>query len=150
MTASREAIMSALFALVSGPILSSQSPFVTSSRRMRLWGDVPSGEKPALFMREIGDEYKGAERGLPPGVYMGVELYIYIDAGKDQSVDPISVLNPLIDAVEAALKGSPVNGRQTLGGLVFHTWIEGKIMKDPGDLDGDGVAVIPVKILATV
>jgi hypothetical protein len=27
--------------------------------------------------------------------------------------------------------------------------IEGKIMGDPGDLDGDGIAVIPVKILAT-
>jgi hypothetical protein len=35
-------------------------------------------------------------------------------------------------------------------GLVSHVWIDGKIMKDPGDIDGDGIAVIPVKILATV
>jgi hypothetical protein len=43
-----------------------------------------------------------------------------------------------------------VTGRQTLGGLVSHCWIDGKIMKDSGDIDGDGIAVIPVKILATV
>ena len=41
-------------------------------------------------------------------------------------------------------------GRQTLGGLVSNCYIGGKIMKDPGDLDGDAIAVIPVKILATM
>jgi hypothetical protein len=41
-------------------------------------------------------------------------------------------------------------GRQTPGGLVSNCYIDGKIMKDPGDLDGDGIAVIPVKILAPV
>lgn len=43
-----------------------------------------------------------------------------------------------------------VTRKQTLGGLVPHCWIDGKVMKDPGDLDGDGIAVIPLKILATV
>jgi hypothetical protein len=53
--------------------------------------------------------------------------------------------------VDAALKPGPAaGGRQTLGGLVSHCYIDGKIMKDPGDIDGDGVAVIPVKILATL
>jgi len=52
---------------------------------------------------------------------------------------------------QASLKPSPATlGRQTLGGLVSNCYIDGKIMKDPGDLDGDGIAVIPVKILAPV
>jgi hypothetical protein len=33
---------------------------------------------------------------------------------------------------------------------MMHVWIEGQIMKDPGDIDDDGIAVIPAKILATV
>ncbi len=33
--------------------------------------------------------------------------------------------------------------RKTLGGLVSNCYIGGKIMKDRGDLDGDGIAVIP-------
>jgi hypothetical protein len=35
------------------------------------------------------------------------------------------------------------------GCLVLNCYIDGKVMTDPGDLDGDGVAVTPVKILPT-
>jgi len=38
-----------------------------------------------------------------------------IDAGKDQSIAPVK-----------------------MGGLVSHCYIDGKIMKDPGDIGGDG------------
>lgn len=141
---SREQIMQALFALVTA------SPaFVTKSRRLRLWGEVPSGEKPAIFMYERDDNYTNGKNYLQI-VEMNVDLYIYIDAGKDQSIAPITALNPLVDAVDAALAPSRATGRQTLSGLVSNCYIDGKVMKDPGDLDGDGIAVIPVKILATV
>jgi hypothetical protein len=33
--------------------------------------------------------------------------------------------------------------------LVFHCFVDGRIMRDPGDIDGDGISVIPVKILET-
>lgn len=142
----REQIMQALFALVSG-----LAGFITASRRLKLWSDVSSGEKPAIFQYERDDEQKGADRYVPPTVIMNADLYIYTAPGMDSGVIPISILNPLIDAVNAALKPGPAaGGKQTLGGLVSHCYIDGKIMKDPGDLDGDGIAVIPVKILATV
>jgi len=142
---SRESIMQALFALVSG-----SASFVTSSRRLKLWTDVPAAERPAIFQYERDDEYKGADRHLPPTVVMNADLYIYTAPGMDSGITPISILNPLLDAIDAALAPSRATGRQTLGGLVSHCWIDGKIMKDPGDIDGDGIAVIPVKILATV
>jgi len=138
----REAIISALFALVSGA-----APFATASRRLQLWSSVPSSEKPALFLVERGDNYARASEAVPEAVTMQLEIYIYIDAGKDQSIVPASALNPLLDAIDTALAPSPLTGLQTLGGLVSHCWIEGKIMKDAGDLDGDGVAVIPVRVL---
>jgi hypothetical protein len=139
----RESIMSALFTLVS-----TSAGYASASRRLKLWGEVGSTDKPALFMYERDDTYANGKNYLSI-VEMNVDLFIYIDAGKDQSIVPISTLNPLIDAVDAALATGKVNGRQTLGGLVSHCWIEGKVMKDPGDLDGDGIAVIPIKILAT-
>jgi hypothetical protein len=146
MAASREAIMQALFALVAG-----SASFVTASRRLKIWSDVPASEKPALFMYQKNDEYKGSERHLPPTVTMNVDLYIYTAPGLDSGIIPASLLNPLIDAAEAVLRPGPgAGGRQTLGGLVSHCYIDGNILKEPGDLDGDGVAVIPVKILATV
>jgi len=138
----REAIITALFSLVS-----TSASFATASRRLKLWSSMPSSEKPALFLVERGDNYVRASEAVPEAVTMQLEIYIYTEAGKDQSIVPASVLNPLIDAVDTALAPSPLTGLQTLGGLVSHCWIEGKIMKDAGDLDGDGVAVIPVKIL---
>jgi hypothetical protein len=138
----REAIISALFAL-----LSQSAAFATASRRLQLWGGLSPSEKPALFLSERGDTYTHASEAAPAAVTMEVDIYIYTDAGKDPTIVPASILNPLIDAVDAALAPSALSGLQTLGGLVSHCWIDGKIMKDPGDLDGDGVAVIPVKIL---
>jgi hypothetical protein len=144
MVAPRETIMQALFALVSG-----SAPFVTASRRLQLWNTLSAAEKPAIFQYERDDNYTNGKNYLPI-VEMNVDLYIYTAPGLDSGITPISIMNPLLDAVDAALAPSPVTRRQTLGGLVSHVWIDGKIMKDPGDIDGDGVAVIPVKILATV
>jgi len=45
-------------------------------------------------------------------------------------ITPISILNPLLGAIDAALAPGKVDGKQTLGGLVSHCWIEGKVMKD--------------------
>ena len=144
MTAPRETIMSALFALVSG-----SASFVTASRRLQLWSSMSPGQKPAIFQYERDDTYTNGKNYLPI-VEMNVDLYIYTAPGTDSGITPISILNPLIDAIYVALAPNIVTHRQTLGGLVSHVWIDGKIMKDPGDLDGDGIAVIPVKILATV
>lgn len=138
----REAIMCALFNLVS-----TSAAFATASRRLKLWSSVAPADKPALFLYERGDVYVRASEAVPEAVTMNVDLYLYIDAGKDQSVIPAAALNNLIDAVDTVLAPNYLTGVQTLGGLVSHCWIDGKIMKDAGDLDGDGVAVIPIKIL---
>jgi hypothetical protein len=132
MSASREAIYAALFALVSG-----SAEFKTKGRRLKLWTDVNA--KPAVFVAQRG--------ATPQKVTLKADIFIYTNVGKDPNVIPAAQLNDLVDAIDAALAGSAVTGRQTLGGLVAHCWIEGEVMIDPGDLDGDGVAVIPVRIL---
>ena len=140
----RETIMQALFALVSG-----SASFITKSRRLQLWSSLsPAREASHLPIR--------AGRRLHPRK----ELHnhrrderrpVHLHCSRHgHGVTPISMLDPLLDAVDAALAPNIVTRRQTLGGLVSHVWIDGKIMKDPGDIDGDGIAVIPVKILATV
>ena len=135
--------MTALFALVS-----SSSSFVTASRRLKLWTDLSAAEKPAIFQYERDDTYSNGKQYLPI-VEMNVELYVYTAPGMDSGITPVSIMNPLLDAIDAALATGRVNGKQTLGGLVSHVWIDGKVMKDPGDIDGDGLAMIPIKILAT-
>jgi len=77
-----------------------------------------------------------------------MDLLIYISAGQDPQNIPARDLNLALDALVEALAPSPGSERQTLGGLVYHCRIEGRIVKDPGDLDGQGLAIVPLKILA--
>jgi hypothetical protein len=59
------------------------------------------------------------------------------------------VLNPLLDAVEAALAPSAATGFQDLGlpEMVRHAGIAGKIEVTEGVLRDQAVAVIPVEIV---
>lgn len=138
----REVIVSTLLEKVSNT-----AAFVTTSRRLKLWSSLSAGEKPALFLVERGETYTRASEAVPETVTLQLELFIYTDAGQDQSAVPASSLNALLDALDSALSPDALSGKQTLGGLVSHCWIEGRVMKDAGDLDGQGVAVVPIRIL---
>jgi hypothetical protein len=139
----REPIYAALFATVATAV-----NFVTASRRLRHWGDVGPAEQPALFQAQKSETAKRT-RGLPPRWTLEVDLYIYAQA-PDELTAPATVLNPLLDAVDAALApgGADVaTGTQTLGGLVSHCWIAGKIQTDEGVLGGQAVAIVPIEIM---
>jgi hypothetical protein len=81
------------------------------------------------------------------------DAYVYINDGtnKAASVTPITSLNNILDAIDpitgGVLKPQVINGRQTLGNLVYDCYIEGEIVKVPGDLNGQGVMIIPIKVI---
>jgi hypothetical protein len=140
----REPIYAALFAL-----LADAAPFRTASRRLRHWGAVEAAEQPALFQVQKRETATPAE-GSPTVWRVALDIYVYCQAPDDTS-PPASALNPLIDAIEAALAptgADAVIGAQTLGGLVTHCRIAGAIETDEGALGGQAVAIVPVEILA--
>lgn len=147
----REQIMTALFKLVSGATWiqgSSTVPcFKLTSRRLQLWNTVTPAQRPALFMAEHEEHQTHDKPEIPmPLRELDVELFIYIDSTNLKS--PISVLNNLMDAIEKALQPDNwITMSLTLGGLVSHCWIEGKVLKDPGDLDNDGLMMVPIHIV---
>jgi hypothetical protein len=137
----REPVYAALFAL-----LADAAPFVTTSRRLRHWSDVGPAEQPALFMVQKS-ETADPVKGLPTKWKALVDLYLYVQS-TDTDTAPASLLNPLLDAIEAALApGVNAGGVQTLGGLALHAWIAGKIETDEGVLGGQTVAIVPIELL---
>jgi hypothetical protein len=136
----REPIYAALFATVSGA-----ASFVTSSRRLRHWSDVGPAEQPSLFVVQKSETVQ-RRKGLPPKWTLSVDLFVYARA-PDDLTPATTVLNPLIDSIESVLAAAAPTATQTLGGLVEHAWISGKIETDEGVLDGQAVAIIPVEIL---
>jgi hypothetical protein len=138
----REPIYLALFAL-----LSAIPGLVTTSRRLLHWSDVFPPQQPALFQVQK-KELQQPKKGFPAKVTLQCDIYLYVNTGNDLTVTPASTLNPLMDAIEAALAPNPATGVQTLGGTVSHCWIEGEIITDEGVLGPQGVAIVPVFILA--
>ena len=101
-------------------------------------------------MAERGQTYEQTGRGKPPKVTLSCDVFIYANTAMDPNVIGATTLNTLLDAIDVAMRPDSLDSTLTLGNLVTHCWIEGEVLCDPGDIDGAIVAVIPIKILATI
>jgi hypothetical protein len=140
---SREPIYAALFGL-----LETAADFAVVDRRLRHWSDVSPPEQPALFMAQKTELASVKTLGAPTVWTLAVDLYLYVHSS-DPYLAPATVLNPLLDAVEAALAPSATTGLQDLGlpATVQHAYISGKIETDEGVLGDQAVAIVPIEIL---
>lgn len=144
MPATIEQIDAALFTLVSGASL-----FVTKSRRLKFYGEVPPEDQPALYLA-AGNMNPRMGQGTPGMPYKWTlvrKLWLYANTGNDDSLIPSSIMNPILNSVLAALKPRTPGDRQTLSGLVYNVIVSGSIQTDEGLLGPQAVAVIPVEIL---
>ena len=123
------------------------APFKTVTRQMKLFSDVPNVQRPWLGILKTGEER--SYEGNMPLLIIDVELFIYTQAiiVNNGGTPPSQQLEDILDTVDKQMKPDPFTNRQTMGGLVYHCRIEGKTVTVPGDLDGDGIMIIPLKIL---
>jgi hypothetical protein len=141
----REDIFNALFALGSGLTWGSPSTTLAyAARRVKLWDDLPA--QPALCQAEQ-DEDIAEVTGLPSRTTLSASWLIYHNVGKVPTATPASETNQILDAVQVLFPSGDPDQVQTLGGLVHHCFISGKVFKDSGDLDGQGLIIVPIKIL---
>ena len=143
--AARETALLELVALVA-----SAYPWKTGpSRRLKLWSDVAAASRPACFLFEGGGEtYLRTASGLLRRS-LDVKLFAYLDA-KDPAAIGATAINAIMDALDDALApaGADIAGeRTTLGGAAYDCRIEGRPLKDPGDLDGDALLIVPIRII---
>jgi hypothetical protein len=139
----RESIYAALWALAAGA-----ASFASANRRLRHWAEVAPAEQPALFMSEKGGTAATKALGAPIVWTLYADFYLYVHSS-DPYLPPAMLLNPLLDALEAALSPSPATGIQNLGlpTMVQHAYIAGKIETDEGVLGDQAIAIVPVQIL---
>jgi hypothetical protein len=127
---SAETIYQALFDLAAGLTWSPGGALAFSARRVKTFEDLPA--QPALCQAET-DESVTQVTGQPAITTLGASWLIYHQAGKDDDAIPASTTNAILEAVKAL--------------LVHKCWIEGRIQKFQGDLDGQTLIVVPIKIL---
>ena len=143
--ATREQVMTALFAL-----LQSAAGFASYTRVAQFDVNQLSGNLPALVLYERRDATPQSVIGAPPKRVM-FPMVVVVGQVPETSAPPappgMTLLNPLIDAVETALLPD-FKGRLTLGQLVYWVRRDGQIMKNSGDVEGAGrfSAYIPLRI----
>ena len=144
----REDVAAALFSTLT---TATAPQWVTKGRRLRIWTDVPATQRPAMFLVEHHETYAQRSEKLTIKE-MEFNIFVYLNTKSNSYPSGGAQLNAVMDQIDAAL--APTGGdilrgpyTNTLGGLVQHCFISGAVIKVPGDLDGDGLLVIPVKVL---
>jgi hypothetical protein len=148
----RENVAAALFALVDTTV-QSVLPLVTSSRHFRFPTQVDSGETPALFQLQTGEDHArdpGGLIGIPPKRTMRFEMWIYVATSQEDSVVPTTSMNAVVDAMQDAFTpptSSPQNV-QTLGKLVASARIRGDVFYGE-NFQGDGrnLVIVPIEVI---
>lgn len=121
-----------------------------AARLLRHWTDVPAAGQPALFLAQ-GTETAERRSGQLTKWTLDCTIYVYCQAPDDRT--PVApTLNVLLGAIRGVFGPDAsgigrVQNRQTLGGLAFDVWIDGKIETDEGYLGQQGVAKVPVRII---
>lgn len=154
MSATREQIFKALWALNDGIQFDmsmndtpSMRTWAVRERKLRLFSDVSSDEKPYIAQVEHGEEAVKV-RNLPYRWTYQAQWFVY----QDNAEIPAIINNNILDAITTCLKPRPADpgffdNRNTLMGLVYDCYIEGEVFKDPGDIDNQGMMVVPIRLL---
>jgi hypothetical protein len=153
----REAIFSALqdrLANVDGII-------TPCSRKWASYDDTPPELQPALFLATGNEEAQG-DRRQPTRWVLSPRLIVYTRHDADPDAVPSEVQHKILEAVEAALEVSAAEAAQagpfvnagqdphtTLGGLVASCRIFGRVVKDEGLFQQQGIMEIPLEIITT-
>lgn len=143
MTTTRNQIVDAVFNLIAA-----SSTFAKTSKKFQFWDEIQPEDMPYMCLLERPETYESGTRAITIQKRI-LEIWVFIYVQTQNQDDPSSILNPMLDAIDAVVVPSSGGrtGLQTLGGLVSRVWIEGTILKAPGDKDGQGIARVPLKIL---
>jgi hypothetical protein len=144
MATSRDVAIEALIGLVASAYPWKSGP----SRKLKLWSDVPPAARPACFVFEGGLESYAWSEGAVPRRVIEPKLFVYLSAKGDTA--GAALLNGIMDTLDQAFALASADlglGRNTLSGAAYSCRIDGKVLKDPGDLDGDALLVVPVRIV---
>jgi hypothetical protein len=149
MSETRNQVMTAILNLIQGMTFSTpingSTKWNTVSDRLRLWGDVSSDQQPAAFLvthREM-DDYRGL--GL---LRRRLDLGVWCYTRSDNSPGALD-LDTMMEAFEQAFVNridDPSRNLNTLGGLVYFCRLEGRVFKDPGDIDNQTLMIVPLVV----
>lgn len=141
MTVTRSQITDAIFSRVEN-----LSSFQTKAKRLVMFPRVAPPDRPAIFVTSPSEVWAG-KPNLQTRT-LEYTIFIYIDA-KDGNGQ--RAIDGLMGDLEGAFKVAPADDINenlvTLGGLVQWCIISGRVVKIPGDIDGNGLVICPLMVM---
>lgn len=125
--------------------------FKTTTRRIKLFSDVPAAEQPWFGQAEHGETIE-QKSNTPYKQSWKAQWMVYHKAGDIPGYEPTIWNNLILDALMLAMAPTTddpgyLDRRNTLSGLVHHCFVSGEVFKDPGDIDNQALLIIPITIL---
>ncbi len=122
------------------------------SRRLKLFNAIDASKQPACFLVQHREDYQQTGTGRLIRRYLDMGFWCYAPTGDSESG---TIGDDWLDIMESGFEAqfvpdNPQTNEVTLGGLV--TWCrilrqDGLFIRDPGDIDGQALLVLPVRIL---
>ncbi len=125
MNSAREDISVALFNLLANNA-QLKSLCKTITRKVKIWSQTNEGERPFLTLFKGGPGTEEiTQNALGLNIYrIRFNLWLYVTADPSGASSGETVLNAILDAVDAAIQSVPPGQAQTLGGLVTKCYLE--------------------------
>jgi len=124
---------------------------IPCSMHFRPWDGqdkVDATDQPCLFLRRPVEDISQT-RGYTLNKYVfDYEVWVYARVDStDPTTNPYDQLDPILDALDLAINGSPAVGLNNLSGLVDNCRISGKVFLADGTDNGQAVIRVPVLVI---
>jgi hypothetical protein len=142
MVPNRETVYQALFNLIS-----QSAQFTTVTRVPQIWANITPAQCPYLWQDQAGENQMESARGMPYKWEFDVLFGLYTYSGDPQTIAPVTLLNPILDAIETQISPNQTTGQgNTLNGLVYEVRLLGKEKGEAGALVNNAWAAVPAVI----
>ncbi len=145
----KQALFTRLVAATFPTAVNGSTAWVTTSRRLKLFNKIDPSQMPAMFLVQHKEEYVQGNVGTPGKRYLDMGAWCYASSG-DESIIGDDLLDYMMAGIEGTLlPDEPHSGDLTLGKLCYWCRIErsnGLFIRDPGDIDGIALLVVPIRI----
>lgn len=146
----RVAISTALFAKLTTGItfnaaVNGRTTWSTSSQRLKLWGKVAPDQQPSIFLAQHRETDDYRHIGTPRRK-LEYQAWCYARTDSDSEIGATYV-DTMLKAIEDSLAVDDfMKNSCTLGHIVDWCRIEGRILKDPGDIDSQALLLVPIVV----
>jgi hypothetical protein len=144
-----EAVYAALFALLQTATFASGVSLVSYQRVVEIPDEVPAANQPCLMQVQGPMRVEQKEFALAKWTFTAVAvIYLRADgaAAGSQGMLAATQANYLSWGIQSVFTTTPPYEKQTLGGLVYHAWVEGEVHTEIQDQQV--IITVPIYILA--